>query len=358
MKKKDLAKKFNLSSAAFSLIIHNKPGVSDATRAYVIEELNKMGYGYMVEPITPPTASNVKVSEKGLQLCYLIFKDTGTITEQENPLALSILSIIEKQANYYGYRLLVIMADRSEQTAAQLNALTNMNVKGILVMASEMNPDDLQIFDSVSLPVVILDRNFPFQHINSVSIDNDLGCFQAIEYLYHLGHRKIGYLKSAARVYSFEERETGYRNALEYFGLRLDDRNIFSLPYNEMDAQISFSRILSGNPKLPTALVSDDDLITLGAVRALIQAGIKVPEDISVIGYNNRTSCTEIEPALTTIDIVEDTLAAEGIEALVRSIRCRETLDKPDRTFKVRVGTNLIERASASRLKTEDFSLP
>lgn len=159
-----------------------------------------------------------------------------------------------------------------------------------------MLEDDISVFSELNFPYVILDNDFPFKNLDSVAINNTLGTFQAVEHLVSMGHTKIGYLQSCIYINSFGERETGFSNALKQFGLKLNSDYIFRLDYSEEGSYRDFKHIISTGRELPTAFFTDDDTIAAGAMKAMFEAGISVPGDVSLIGYNDRPVCSVSSP--------------------------------------------------------------
>lgn len=200
------------------------------------------------------------------------------------------------------------------------------------------------------MPFVVMDHAFDIVPISSVAIDNSMGTELAVAHLAGLGHKHIGYLKCEFPVSSFDERHAGYRSALARYHLPADPALVFTLPNSEGGSYQVFSRVLREGAKRPTAFVTDDDPMALGVIRALMEVGIRVPEDISLVGYNDRPACQQSVPPLTTIRVPVDTFAEEGVDMLIREIGRREK-NLPLRSLKLRVGTQLVLRSSTAPAK-------
>ncbi len=147
-----------------------------------------------------------------------------------------------------------------------------------------------------------------------------MGTYQAVEYLCQMGHSKIGYLQSSTTIQSFAERESGYRTALNLPGLELDPKYIYQLPYTEEGSYQEFRLLLGKKIELPTALVTDDDTIASGIMKALSDKGYKIPEDITIVGFNDRPSCEISTPKLTSIHFSRYSFGLESVDFLIKII--------------------------------------
>ena len=129
--------------------------------------------------------------------------------------------------------------------------------------------------------------------------------------------RAIGYLQSEDYISSFGERERGYKEALARFGLELDPRYIYRVRYAEESSYLDISALLRENVPLPTAFVCDDDTIAVGALRAFQAAGLRVPEDISLIGFNDRPNTSLTQPPLTSVNVPRYSFGTAAVDAIV-----------------------------------------
>lgn len=339
MTNKEIAEKLGISPAALSLIINHKPGVSDATRASVLNSLREMGCDYLIKKAPVVPSSN---------LCFIIYKRHGEILDR-HPFFLLLMENIENQARTYGYNILLCTIDKRRPLESQIQHLQELDCQGAIIFATEMNDEDMAAFSGLQIPFVAMDNDFTRLTCNSISINNQMGTFQAIEYLVKMNHTRIGYLKSSIRISSFEERQTGYESALKYFGLSFDPSDILTVHYTEEGSYRDMKQYLdkSPAPALPSAFVCDDDTMAAGALRALTEHGYHVPEDISIIGFNDRPACEVTEPPLTSVNVSKRTFSTETVDELLRLIENKEKITPDTRSRKIRIGTKLIVRQSA-----------
>lgn len=343
MTNKELAEQLNISPTALSFILNHKPGVSSATRNRVLKQLEELGLSHLVN--TAPSSPKASASSLKI-LAFVVYKRHGKILDR-HPYFLLLMESLEQRAQNFGYSLIIKTLDKSKDMEDQLHALRQCKAMGYLFFGTEMLDDDISCLKTLDRPFLIMDNNFSFHALNTVSIDNQLGTYQAIEYLYNMGHRKIGYLWSEARISSFDERRQGYIAAMKHFGIEPQMKYSHMLPYTEELSYQSFKEILKQKPELPTAFVSDDDTIASGAMKALNEWNIQVPEDISIVGFNDRPLCKETTPKMTSVNVPRNSFGAEAIDAMIRII---DNANPTHRPLKIRIGTQLAIRDSVARL--------
>lgn len=338
---KEIAKQLNISPASLSLILNNKPGVSDSTRATVLTQIREMGLEHLIKKAPTAAATN--------NLCFLIYKRHGEILDL-HPFFLLLMENIENQARDFGYNILLCTIDKRKPIKPQITHLHELDIKGIILFGTEMQDDDMEAFSTLSVPFVVMDNDLTRLSCNTISINNQMGTYQAIEHLVHLNHKKIGYLKSRIRINSFKERHQGYQNALTHFGLRLAEEDILTVSYTEEGSYRDMLHYLTSTSDivLPDAFVCDDDTIAIGVMRALKEQGYRIPDDISIVGFNDRPSCEDTVPSLTSINVSKHALAKETIDELMRLIQNQENTTSEARSRKIRIGTRLVIRESTA----------
>lgn len=336
MTNREIAKKLNISPAAFSLIINHKPGVSEETRKNVLNELRETGYGHLIKTI-PAVVSN--------NLSFIIYKRHGKVLDI-HPFFLLLMENIEAHAKKYGYNILLCTVDKRRPMEEQIRHLCEQGSRGAIIFATEMQPEDMEPFFKLPFPVVALDNDFTTLSCNAISINNQMGTYQAVEHLTERGVSRIGYLKGKIRISSFRERERGYEDALEHFQKKFLPKDVIELDYSEEGSYRDMCRYLKENSNLPEGFVCDDDTIAVGAMRALGEAGYKVPEDISVVGFNDRPACEVTVPPLTSVNVSKHVFSAEAVDELIRLIENEKQELPKMRSRKIRIGTRLVKRGS------------
>lgn len=341
---REIAKLIGVSPATVSLVVNDKPGISDKTRALVKQQLQQHGlYDQLKAQLTKnqlKTHHNVKQKN----IVFVIVKSTGEILDS-HPFFMLLMQYIMLRAKSYGYNVLLADIDFRGNPKEQVEYIKSLDAYGLLVFATEMSNKDLSIFDNISLPIVFLDNEFTTLDVNSVAINNEMATDQVINFLVNNnGIKKIGHLKSKISISSFQEREDGLKRALKKFNLQLDKtievRVSLEGCYQDLCAYLS-TLTNEELANLPQAFIADDDTAAIAAIRAFSDFNINVPNDISLIGFNNRPDCNLSDPKLTTIDVNKEYLAMQSVDLLINLI------DKnPKISIKQRVSTSLVARDS------------
>jgi DNA-binding LacI/PurR family transcriptional regulator len=189
--------------------------------------------------------------------------------------------------------------------------------------STEMRATDVAQFEHLGVPIVLLDNWFPTKNLDSVVIDNSRGAWTAVRYLRNMGHTDIGYLHSRTEIRNFLERKDGYIQAMRYFNTSdIDPRHtIIEVGSTMESAYEDMNRYLDGNPYLPTAYFADNDLIAMSCIRALKDHGIRVPEDISVIGFDDVSTAAIADPPLTTMAVPKTNMGGLAVRRLVEHVK-------------------------------------
>jgi LacI family transcriptional regulator len=193
------------------------------------------------------------------------------------------------------------------------------------------------------VPIVIIDTTFDFIRLDFVDMNNTEALFQIVRYFTENNHRDIGLIwGEEVEARNFELRRQAFEQALKYFGLPFAPRNIITVDSTFNEAYQGVMQYLKKGLKLPTALVCANDLIASACLKAFKETGIRVPEDVSIIGFDNLPMCEMLDPPLTTMRVSKQQIGETAMELLVGRINHR--IAAP--TLKVSVGGQLVVRKS------------
>lgn len=341
MKIDDIAKLANVSKSAVSLALNGKNGVSQKTREKVLRIAQE--HGYIPRPIIKADQyfqPNTKL------LRFIACTNAGIVTEQYEslPFFMELIHNLDKQIGSSGYSLLVssISIEILQEEVSRLEQ--EQKSAGILLLGTNLTPEQINLVADIQPNIVVLDTCFETLDVNFVVMNNVYGAYQAGQYLMELEHQQIGYVGSNTRMYNFDMRKKGFLQALTENGLKIAESNYFSLSPTVISSQDAFKeKINKRMGQLPTALFCEADYMAISVIKSLTELGIKVPEDISVIGFDNIFESQVITPELTTIHVKKDRIALLSVEKLIRQIENNDT-DK----IKLFVDTELIERNSCT----------
>ena len=333
LKAKDIAKKLSIAPSAVSIVLNNKPGVSEQTRAKVLKTIEQMGYN--VNFLTKSSFN------RKFNIRFIIYKKHGYVVS-DTPFFSALMEGIDREARKMGYNLIITYIDENKDDLTRIfNIIKETPPDGIMLLATEMTEENLRPFKNLNIPLLLLDSYFKNEDIDTVIINNINGVYQATCYLAQLKHVDIGYLHSSIWINNFDQRMFGFKKALRDKGLMLRDNFIFHLESTIDGSYRDMLRILSKKPELPTAMFADNDIIACGAIKALKEFGIKIPEDISIIGFDDMPFCEMIEPPLTTVMVYKHRMGRIALKRLVERVE-----KNPPETIRIEVNTKIIERKS------------
>lgn len=334
---KDIAIKLKVSPATVSLALNGRPGVNEKTRESILALARELNYnGNIGENKT----FKRKVKQSFENIGFLVYKRYGrVITDSEFFTAL--ISSVEMAARAQNYTILLTYCIGDKEIANTIKLLKSSNLVGLLILGTELAEEDAELFYQLNLPVVILDCDILGCKLDTVTIHNEDGIWRGMKYLYDQGHREIGYLHSSFSIRNFEQRRLGYENCFEKFCLDRESQKIFMVEPTIEGTCADVCELVKQGIKFPSAIIADNDLIALGAMKAFAQCGIKVPDDVSIIGFDDIPMTSVIEPQLTSVHVSCETLGNLAIKQLLR--RKKNPNDIPQR---VSVSTSLNIRSS------------
>jgi LacI family transcriptional regulator len=224
------------------------------------------------------------------------------VAEIETPLFLQALNFVEPIARGAGYNLLLCNARNPDDERQAAQVLLEKQADGIIFLSTSLYLDDdylLQLPPSVP-PIVLINRARTYGRFDHIDWDNVHVAMTAVEYLVQLGHRRIAHLRGPVERRAAEERFRGYRLALERHGLEYNANYVQPGDFlDTSEAEQSTLALLSLSPP-PTAIIASNDTIAATAQRTAQHAGLRVPQDLTVVGVDDQPFCTYLNPALTT----------------------------------------------------------
>lgn len=351
MKAKDLAKKLGVSPATISLVLNNKPGISDSLRHSLLEKIQELGCGDMLCSSYPQTEEqeDLTLSKTRPVIAYLIYTSSD---ERDNLFAFfpAVLEGAEMEARDNNITLTVLHMNCEGN--ANLNRLIECsgNVIGVIVQTYNITDCILQDLRTLNVPYVFVDAYRPDVKASSVCVNNEQGILSAVKYLKEKGHQNIGYVYSGCGNDSQIERRRFFHQALRE--LELEDRreNYFIAGCASETADFDILRELFQNvSQMPTALMAENDRLAWRTMKALQQNGYRVPEDVSVIGFDDRSICTMVEPNLTSVKNYRHLMGRQCVLLLKNIVRLRK-LGIKNPCLKCEIPTDLIERDSVRDL--------
>lgn len=326
---KELAQKLELSAATVSMVLNNKPGISDETRDLVMKAAQEFGYHFKKR------ADNTQRT-----IHFIIYKNQYNIVA-DTPFFSQVIEGITQKCRQENCLLQISYFYEQENIENQLAEIRSSNDSGILLLGTEMNMDSFKHFESFKVPIVLLDCYNDEMNVDSVLINNIQGAFLATSFLADSGHKHIGYLSSSVRISNFAERADGYYKALRSHGISTDHPFVVKVSPTPEQGYADILSWLDTKPQVADAYFADNDIIGAAAVRAFQERGYRIPSDISIIGFDDMPVFQFLEPALTTMQVHKKELGSLAVSRLIDKMR-----DKNGDIIKIAMSTSLVERGS------------
>lgn len=334
---KELAKKLNLSAAAVSMALNNKPGVSTKTRRMVLDAAEKYGYDF---------TRILEKQELPGTICVVIYKKHGAVVA-DTPFFSQVTEGIASGCKQYGHKMSIMYIHESEDsTKEQLEDIKFSGYSGIILLGTEMLPDDIKPFLETNIPIVLLDTYFDTLNCDSILINNVQGAFLATTHLIKRCRKQPGYLKSTYPISNFSERANGFYNAIRAAGMSASRSVVHKLTPSTEGAYLDMLEIISSGEELAECYFADNDLIALGAIKALTEHGLNVPDDVSIVGFDNISALSIFGSELSTINVPKKYMGEAAVERLVSIIK---SPNQPH--VKIEIMTSLVKRGSVKPAK-------
>ncbi|NEW08936.1 LacI family transcriptional regulator [Paenibacillus sp. SYP-B3998] len=326
----DIADKLNISKNAVSLALNNKSGVSEQLRSRVLEAASQLNY-----------RTEVRAKKKRSNLLVLMPEHI----HDDKFFYYEVCWSTEKRAKENGYNAIICSVAKDMENNLVLPEIYNeMLFKGVLLIGAFQLDYVSKLFES-QLPLVTVDHYYHDLRLDAVITANAEEAHTIVNYLIKKGHQHIGFIGASPNNQNFRDRWYGYQNAMSAAGLNVDRNHCF-FPSSSPEAHSTISTELTvhlkGMPSQPTAFFCVNDRMAILTIQLLSSEGIKVPDDISIVGFDDIEAASMISPQLTTIQVNREHLGFEAVDYLIRKI------DYGGSPAKISIYGNLIERDSCT----------
>ncbi|MEI7027065.1 LacI family DNA-binding transcriptional regulator [Paenibacillus sp. y28] len=314
MKMEDIARIAGVSKSAVSLALSGKPGISEETRAKIVKIVKESGY------VPRPMVKAEKMYGLTNTLRFVACTNSGIVLEQyyKQPFFMELIHDIEEQSRLRGYSLFFSSISTDDLEEAFANLEQEHESSGMILLGTNLTQEQIRFIAKKQPNLVVLDTCYDTLNVNFIVMNNVMGAYQAGRYLLDLGHRRIGYVQSNSRMYNFDARMRGFMQALEEEQLTVDEPVSFSVSPTAITSQEEFKHKWSKlNGNWPTALFCECDYIAISVIKSLTELGIRIPEDISIVGFDNIQESTIIAPELTTVHVEKGKIAEMAVTKLL-----------------------------------------
>ena len=326
---REVAKRAGVSTATVSRVVNGTAPVDARTEKRVRAAIQRTGY-------YPNTHARTLGTGKS-HIYGLIISDI------ENPFFPELVKCFERLAVEHSHEVLIANTDyQPERMEICVRRMLERKVDGVAIMTSEMDPELIQMLSGRGIPIVFLDTGAVGPGISNISLDYDSGVDQAMDHLTSLGHRRIAFVSGPANLASARTRYEAFLASLRRKKLKCSEEFIRAANHRFDGGYAAMSEILK-LPVLPTAVLASNDLTAIGIMGAIYAAGLRVPEDISVVGFDDIALSSFMPPPLTTIRLSRAEIAEFAFNSLYAASQRGESEGRhPHRSC--RTGHSAIDR--------------
>ncbi len=335
---KDIAQALNISASTVSRALRGMPEIHPETRQAVLQLAQQLDYqpNQLAKSLVKSRTKTIGVILPTLS--YYFFS--------------SVLNSIEEAAMQAGYSVVVCQTNESYlREVAQIQNLLNSQVEGFIISLAR----DTQHFDHINrllrkqIPVVIFDRYDESLETSKVIVDNKLAAFKATEHLIENGCQRLGCLAGPPSLLISNQRLAGFREALQKYNLPYTDRYIFHSDFTPENTIMQALNMMS-LPQPPDGILTMSDRIAFSTMYAFKQKGIKIPEDVAVVSFNNEPTCIYLSPSLTSVNQPIQEMGAQVVRLLLRQLESEHNTPET-----ITLSTQLMIRES-SMLSSKKFA--
>ena len=312
--------------ATVSRVMNNSGPVNDATRQRILKAATTLNY-------VPNSAARSLIMARTSTIGVLLPDMYGEFFSE-------VIRGVDLMARQRGYHLLVSSSHYERQDIDAAMRAMRGRVDGLIVMSPDLNAESLEQNLPSTLPAVLLNCAAHGSAFDLVGIDNRGGAAAMVRHLQKLGHRRIAVIKGAPRNFDSHERLESYRELLRGVGSYVPEYEVGGA-FTEQSGYEATRRILA-LPERPTAIFAFNDAMAVGALSALQEAGIRVPEQMSVGGFDDIPMARYLNPPLTSVNVPISEIGAEAMARLLEAVRLHNTHTRSQRTLK----TTLVVRRS------------
>ncbi len=308
---KQVAEKARVSTTTVSHVINNTRVVSEDARERVLAVIQELRY---IPSAVARSLKNDRTHTLGMM-----------IPNNSNPYFAEIIQSLEDTCFEFGYNIILCNSyDDPKKQAAYIRVLMEKRIDGLILVSSGSDEELTRLLADEGIPKVLVDRELDGVAADFIEADHEDGGYQATQYLISLGHTRIACVAGPENILASAARIRGYQRALQQAGISYDPALLVHADFTSQGGFNAFQHLLALADR-PSAIFASNDLMAIGGICAANQAGIRIPDDLSVIGYDDIALASFSTPPLTTIAQPKQAIGRLTAEVLVQRIKCPES---------------------------------
>jgi DNA-binding LacI/PurR family transcriptional regulator len=330
---KDIAKQAGVSHSTVSRALHGSPLISDETIERIRQIAVEMGY-------FPSAAARSLKTNRSRALGVIV-------SAIDDPFFSEILQGIEEIAQERGYSLLMAASQRDpEREQAVVQDMRERHVDGLIICSGSFSASQQRKLLEFGIPIVVINNQAAEEYRYSIYHDDVDGSRQVTRHLIELRHQRIAYLGNSLSGRTTLDRLTGFRQEMDAAGLAIPAEYMHEIPGGRPeDGLVALNHFLN-LPQRPTALFCFNDMLAIGVLNGLNMAGIRVPEDISVVGFDNIIFSAYTNPPLTTLDQPKHYIGAEAARLILGLLDSLTGEEPPEQEIQKLKGRLLVRQST------------
>ncbi len=334
---RDIAEAAGVSAATVSLVLNGKGDISGVTRAKVLEAVASLNY--------VPRASK-STSEPGETLRFLkIAKHGHTVNRDHSVFISDYIDGMSAEATRRNYTLEVVSFE-GQPISSVAESLAGSPISGVVALGTELTEADIRLIQGLGYPTVFIDTFFNVIDANFVDMNNEDAVFKVLSRFHQQGFRRIGFVASHVETTNFRLRRDAFFKNMARLGLSVHAADILSVESTYDGAYSDTRQLLADGLDLAECYFCTNDIIAYGFIRALREHGLTIPDDVSIIGFDNLPQSATMDPGLTTIEVSKRKIGYLAVTILDDLINSTE----PQPAVKILVGADLVLRGSHEKL--------
>lgn len=313
---RDVAKKAGVSISTVSRAFNNYSDINSETREKILKISEELGY-------VPNIVARSLVSSKNYRLGLLI--EDYDLVGLAGQMTFEVVMSFKNEATRQGFETVLLTTTSDMQKSERLDKLfRDKHLDGAFIMGLKMTDEYYNELNEIELPCVLMDIDIKSQMISCIGIDNVKGAFLATEYLIKNGHKNIAFINGSREAFVSYERLDGYNSALNRYGIPFKDSLVEYGGFTDKGAERAVEKLFDESNDI-TAIFCASDIMAIGAINKLNELGLSIPEDVSVVGFDDIFAASFMSPKVTTIKQDRKKIGENAVNLLLNSINGQKT---------------------------------
>ncbi|MCS7201679.1 MAG: LacI family transcriptional regulator [Dictyoglomus sp.] len=315
---KDIAREAGVSISAVSFALNNKGALNPKTKSKILKIAQKLGY--------------IPESKRFSKKSYTIGLVISDVT---NPFYPAVIRGVESVMLKHGYSIFLCNTDYDPDLGCtSVKRFIDRHVDGVIIMTNRLDDSVIDLLKLHEIPVVVFDRSIEGLDVSGLLVDFQSGISEAVTHLVNLGHTDIAIITGPQDLETAQARLRAFRIALNRYHIPLRKDRIIEGDFKMRSGEEAMKKILNMNPR-PTAVFASNDMMAIGALREAINQGLKVPQDISIVGLDDIIIASYVNPPLTTVVFPQHEVGSRAAELLLRFMEKGEKMVSYIQTYLV-----------------------